>query len=144
MKPVPKELVNKIESLKKRNPTSYKRPSSCPLQISKHLDILTKLESIKLLFENTCFSDFEDQFNAILDGARDLEDSLNKSISTATNGETTTSVSSLSDLENSDKVLSYRSLGTLMLKANGAKKKAEVLQALIEQYDCLNITNDSE
>jgi hypothetical protein len=44
----------------------------------------------------------------------------------------------------SDKVLSYRSLGTLMLKANGAKEKAEVLQALIEQYDCLNITNDSE
>ncbi len=100
IQPISSDIIESIQYLRKRNPTSFSRPASCPLQISKHLNILTKLESIKILFKNTCFSDFEEQFTAILDGARDLEASLGETSNIGTDE----TVTSLKDLENSEKV----------------------------------------
>lgn len=77
---ITQEQKETVEHLEKRHLTKYQRPESCPLSSDKYMDILSKLEGIKLLFENTCFSDYQDQFDAILAGATNLQTAVNTQI----------------------------------------------------------------
>lgn len=88
-------IIKDVEKYSSRYINVYKRPESCPLASTKYLDILTKLEGIKLLFDNTCFKDFQDQFDAILKGARNLETDVNGSADSM--GANTTNVPNVTD-----------------------------------------------
>ena len=129
IQPISVEIKKNINYLRKRNPTSFSRPASCPLQISKHLSILTKLESIKILFKNTCFSDFDEEFAAILDGARDLEATLKE----ASNNGTNTNVPPAKDIENSEKVAKiFNGLSDIYSKNKCAVRNDRILVTLAE------------
>ncbi len=71
-----------IDDLIEKNLNRYKRTGSCPLTSTKYLDILDKISNIKLLFENTCFSDYQDQFDAILAGAEKFQNTVNEAVDT--------------------------------------------------------------
>ena len=92
-------LINQVSVAKESNPTNYlnnitpglkkqidgliarqsggtQRPEACPLESKLHLDLLTKVQNIKSLFQDDCLDNDQTIISEILEGAKSIQENI--------------------------------------------------------------------
>jgi len=70
------ELKKQIDGLIARQSGGTQRPEACPLESKLHLDLLTKVQNIKSLFQDDCLDNDQTIISEILEGAKSIQENI--------------------------------------------------------------------
>jgi len=70
------ELKKQIDGLIARQSGGTQRPEACPLESKLHLDLLTKVQNIKSLFQDDCLDNDQTIIAEILEGAKSIQENI--------------------------------------------------------------------